>query len=186
MNGPFKWRSWLGVGVGFFLLYGVLNFVAAGVVPSMLLIGSEAGSYGAGAMVGPKNNGGGVVFDGQGDTALLGQSLYDLHRVNPNLDALLVSSMVSMCAMMMGLAVLYMAVAWFAVRRAQRWALWTLLVGGLISLPYYFVIAADYAAHGAPWERGLISLFPLYLPVVLGFAAAWWGLRRPHALQREL
>src|SRR5206468_7317101 len=106
------WRSWLGLAVGLFLLYGALNLLAAILVPSMLQMG------GAGAM-----GSAGVVFSGDGDAFLLGKPLESLRQSDPKLDTLLVSSMQSMCSMMIAMAVLVLGVTWFALRRGQRWAL---------------------------------------------------------------
>src|SRR5437867_6003613 len=140
----FRWRSWLGAAVALFLAYGVVNFLAAIAVPLMLQMG------GAGAM-----GSAGVVFSGDGDAFLLGRPLEQLRQSDPRLDVLLVSSMQSMCAMMIAMAVLVLGVTWFALRRGQRWALWVLGLSVLLSIPHYLAIAAGYAGQGAPVVSGL-------------------------------
>src|SRR5947207_8098107 len=86
METTFRWRSWLGASVIFFLIFGVINVGLAIAVPTTLHLN---GSF-------P-----GVVF-GAGDAQLLGRSFVGLRHDNPKLDMLLVDSMTSMCAMMMG------------------------------------------------------------------------------------
>jgi hypothetical protein len=89
METTFRWRNWLGASVIFFLIFGVINIALAIAVPTTLhLNGSD---------VFP-----GVVFSGTGDAQLLGRSLAGLRHDNPKLDTLLVVSMTSMCAMMIG------------------------------------------------------------------------------------
>jgi hypothetical protein len=46
-------------------------------------------------------------------------------------------------------AVVALGLAWFALRRGEQWAFWFLVVGSLIGVPYYLIIAATYAAWGA-------------------------------------
>jgi hypothetical protein len=163
----FRWRSWTGVATVLFLLYGAANLLAAIVVPTTLITG------GAGAL-----GGGGVVFSGDADSYLLGSSLGGLRGSNPKLDTLLVSSMVGMCGQMIALAVVFLAVTWFAFRNGQRWALWTLLVGALIGWPHLMAIMAMYSQHGAPITSGAFGLIPFLVVPLLAFAAGLAGRRR--------
>ena len=123
-----------------------MNLVAAVAVPLTLQVG------GAGA--------GGVapVFSVDGDAALLGRPLEGLRQSDPKLDALLVSGMQSMCAMMIAMATLVLGATWFGLRRGQRWALWALALSVLFSVPHYLLIAANYAAQGAPVMSGLAPI----------------------------
>ncbi len=160
----FRWRSWLGLAVVLFLIYGALNLVAAIAVPLTLQFG------GAGA--------GGVapVFSPDGDAALLGRPLEGLRQRDPKLDALLVSGMQSMCAMMIAMATLVLAVTWYALRRGQRWALWALGLSVLLSVPHYLLISANYAAQGAPVMSGLAPIVVFWAVALVGFAAGLAGL----------
>jgi hypothetical protein len=106
MDGTFRWKSWLGASVIFFLLFGVVNVVEAIAVPLLLHL------KGSGAFPG-------VVFSGTGDAQLLGRSLTGLDHDNPKLNTLLVDSMTSMCAMMMGWGIMILAAAWFGLRRGR-------------------------------------------------------------------
>jgi len=162
----FHWRSWLGAAVVIFVINGLVNILAAIVVPLSLSLG------GAGAL-----GGGGVVFSGDGDAALLGRPLEVLRQTDPKLDALLVSSMLGMCSQMMQFAVVALGLAWFALRRGERWALWFLVVGSLIGVPYYVIIAATYAAHGAP-ASGLLAFLPFWAVPIAGLVVGFIGLRR--------
>jgi len=95
METTFRWRSWLGASVIFFLIFGVINVGLAIAVPATLHLN---GSFS------------GVVF-GAGDAQLLGRSFAGLRHDNPKLDMLLVDSMTSMCAMMMGWGIMILATA---------------------------------------------------------------------------
>lgn len=163
----FRWRSWTGVATVLFLLYGVVNLLAAIVVPTTLITG------GAGGL-----GGGGVVFSGDADSYLLGSSLGGLRDSNPKLDALLVSSMVGMCGQMIALGAVFLAVTWFAFRNGQRWALWTLLVGALIGWPHLIAIMAIYSRQGASITSGAYGLIPFLVVPLLAFAAGLAGRRR--------
>jgi hypothetical protein len=163
METTFRWRSWLGVSVVFFLIFGVINVALAIAVPTTLHLN--------GAFPG-------VVFSGTGDGQLLGRSLAGLRHDNPKLDTLLVDSMTSMCAMMMGWGIMILATAWFGLRRGGPWAFWALLLSGLVALVYYFVISADYARQGAAWADGLISILEFSVPLFLGIIAGGIAFRR--------
>ena len=162
METTFRWRSWLGASMIFFLIFGVINVGLAIAVPATLHLN---GSF-------P-----GVVF-GAGDAQLLGRSFAGLRHDNPKLDTLLVDSMTSMCAMMMGWGIMILATAWFGLRRGGPWAFWALLLSGLVALVYYFEISVDYARQGAAWEDGLMSVVEVSIPLFLGILAGGIALRR--------
>jgi hypothetical protein len=100
---------------------------------------------------------------------MLGTTYARLHQNNPKLDKLLVDTMLGMCAQMMAMAAAFLGVAWFAARRGARWAPWVLLVSGVVWVPYYFVIAADFGAFGAKdtfMAAVMVSVFAI--PAVVG------------------
>jgi hypothetical protein len=105
-------------------------------------------------------------------------SLAGLRHDNPKLDTLLVDSMTSMCAMMMGWGIMILATAWSGLRRGWPWAFWALLLSGLVALVYYFVISADDARQGASWADGLISILEFSVPLFLGIIAGVIAFRR--------
>ena len=55
-----------------------------------------------------------------------------------------------MCAMMMGLGILILALARRPYRYGERWAWWALLAATLIPLAYYIFISAIHWSHGIP------------------------------------
>ena len=165
----FRWRSLLGVSVGQFLLFGILlNIVPALLVPLLLHLNGPAGA-------------GWLVVSNQADATLIGRSLAEVGKHEPRLGAFFVSFMDTMCAYMMSFGIVYVTIAWFALRRGQWWAFWTLVVSSLVVLPYYALIAVTYASFGV----SLNDLYRPFSPVVLLVAAAtalgWWGLRRAHS-----
>ena len=146
------------MGLALLLFYGAMNLVSALVVPIALEARAVSG-LGDGAV---------LIANGP-EEYMLGTTYAQLHRDNPKLDKLLVDSMLSMCAQMMAMAVAFLAIAWLAARRGARWAPWVLLVSGVVWLPYYFVIASDFAAFGAKdavMAAGMVSLYAI--PAVVG------------------
>src|SRR5205809_5518818 len=105
METTFRWRSWLGASVIFFLIFGVINVGLAIAVPATLHLN---GSF-------P-----GVVF-GAGDAQLLGRSFPGLRHDNPKLDMPLLASMTSRCAMMTGGGIMILATPWFGFRPGSPW-----------------------------------------------------------------
>ena len=63
------------------------------------------------------------------------------------------------------------------LRRGEPWAFWLLVVGSLIGIPYYLIIAATYAAQGAPIS-GLLAFLPFWAIPVAGFVVGSIGLWR--------
>ena len=166
MVNSFRWRSWLGVSVVLFLLYGLANVLAALVVPSTLV------ATGAGAPTG-------VVLSPDADAYLVGgsQVMAALRHDNPKLDTLLVSSMVGMCSQMMAFGILALGVTWFVIRRALAWGVWAVTAAALIQAPYYAVITSMYAGQGAPVGGGIGGLVPFYVLPLVAFAIGLVGLR---------
>jgi hypothetical protein len=153
-----RWKSLAGLGLALLLFYGVMNVISALVVPIALEARAVSGL------------GDGAVLIGKGpEEYMLGTTYAQLHRDNPKLDKLLVDSMLGMCAQMMAMAVAFLAIAWFAARRGQRWALWVLLVSGVVWVPYYYVIAYDLAAFGAKDTVMAAGMTAMYaIPAVAG------------------
>ena len=165
----FRWRSLLGVSVGLFLLFGILlNIVPALLVPLLLHLNGPAGA-------------GWLVISNQADGTLIGRSLAEVGKHEPRLGAFFVSFMDTVCAYMLSFGIVYVTIAWVALRRGHWWAFWTLVVSSLVVLPYYALIAVTYASFGV----SLNDLYRPFSPVVLLVAAAtalgWWGLRRAHS-----
>ncbi len=161
----FRWRSLLGVSVGLFLLFGILvNIVPALLVPLSLHLNGPAGA-------------GALVVSNQADATLIGRSLADVEKHEPRLGAFFVSFMDTMCAYMMSFGIVYVTIAWFALRRGQWWAFWTLVVSSLVVLPYYALIAVTYASFGVSLNDLYSSFSPVVLLVAAATALGWWGLR---------
>ena len=117
---------------------------------------------------------------------MLGTTYAQLHRDNPKLDKLLVDSMLGMCAQMMAMAVAFVAIAWFAARRGERWAPWVLLVSGVVWVPYYYVIARDFTAFGAQdtvMAAGMTSMYAI--PAVAGAILMLLAPATPESAARQ-
>ena len=154
---PFRWKTRLGVAVTLFLILGGVNFSFAVAVPITLHL------FGAASLGGQL-----VLGDGANHCAFLGRCLSDIERSDPAMAAFLVAFMDTMCAFMMSFAVLQIGVAWYALRRAQMWALWSSLVSNLAVVPYYLAIGWMYAQRGIPVVGSLLVTVGPYaiLPIV--------------------
>lgn len=155
-----------GIGLVLLLAYGILNVVSAVMVPIALEARAVRG-VGDGA----------VLLATPPEEYMLGTTYAQLHQNNPQLDKLLVDTMLGMCAQMMAMAAAFVGIAWFAARRGARWAPWVLLVSGVVWVPYYFVIASDFGAFGAKdtfMAAVMVSLFaiPAVVGAILMLAAA--------------
>ena len=148
-----------------FFVVGAANFAAAIAVPITLhAFGPDAS--------------GGLVLGADADAAFLGRSLSDVKTTDPAMAAYLVTFMDTMCAFMMAFAVFQFGVAWFAVRRAQAWALWAGLLANAAKVPYDLAVGGTFAQRGAPVVVGLGSLFLLTGLAVVATAVGLSGLRR--------
>lgn len=161
----FRWRSLLGVSVGLFLAWGLLNAALAIYVPYTLHTGSVSAL-------------GGLVLSAEADEALLGRTFTSLDAGDPRLAAYLVAFMDSMCAQMMGFAVAFLGIVWFGLRRSQGWALVVAAVSGGVAFVYYLPIFALYARLSVQ----IVSFaWFLAVPVIaLGVATVlgWIGMGR--------
>ena len=162
----FRWRSWLGLTVAIFLLWGALNAFLATFVPVSLH------RNGAGAV------GGTLVLGANEDTALLGRPLAAIAQDDPKLNAFLVTFMDTMCAQMMAYAIVHLAVVWFALRRGQAWALWTVGAAAVVSFLYFVPIMMTYARFAVPVGESMRNIAIPIVIVLAVTALGWFGLRR--------
>lgn len=162
----FRWRSFLGLAVVIFLLWGALNFALAVIVPVSL--------HGTAAWAQQ-----GLILGQEMDAAVLGPTLTAMSTRDPGFRAYLVSFMDTMCAFMMAYALLDLAVAWYGLRRGWRWALWTLAVANLAIAPYYLAIGLTYARFGVPFQDTIPGFTGVPALITLAATASgWWGLRQ--------
>jgi hypothetical protein len=160
-----RWRSFLGISVGLFLAWGLLNAALAIYVPYTLHTGGPAAL-------------GGLILTAEVDEALLGRTYASIDAQDPRLAAYLVAFMDTMCAQMMAFAVAYIAVVWFGLRRGGGWALWVAALAGGVVYAYYLPILGLYASYSVP--TGVFApLFAVPLTaLIIATALGWTGLRR--------
>ncbi len=81
----------------------------------------------------------------------------------------------------MGLGVLGISVAWFGLRKGQRWALGAMIVSELAMWPYWAMMISQYTSAGVQVALiGDVQPFVI-VPAVLtvpGIAFSWVGLRK--------
>ena len=164
MTGAFRWRSTLGASVALFLFWGTLEGVGW-VVPW----------FAPGVIGFPRW----LVLSAGTDAAYLGASPTVLIAREPAVLALARAQMLFLSGAVGSVGVAVAALAWFPLRRGERWALVTL---GLIPLPTLAlagVVFSSYAARGA--SIGLSDIPPYLIMqtivTLLGVPLGWVGLR---------
>ncbi|MBI4198264.1 MAG: hypothetical protein HY533_04050 [Chloroflexi bacterium] len=166
-KGSFRWRSWLGVAVVLFLLYGAANFFFAIQVPVMLHSNGISRAQ---------------IVSNEADSAVLGKDITTLAQTDPALSDYLVAFMDTMCMMMMAFAISQLGIAWFALRRGQTWALWTLAIADISFIPYLTGWTTVFSNYGLTVGDSITSFggFWIFLPIAVAVATGlgWFGLRK--------
>lgn len=170
MSTTFRWRSKLGVAVALFLLYGLMNVFFAIQVP----VTQHTGGIRQGQIVSTS-----------ADTKVLGLPLDNLATASPQVNDYLVAFMDTMCMMMMAFGILQVAVVWFALRRAQRWALWAVALADVSFIPYFIGWTSVFSGYGVSFGESLTSFAGFWIIVVVliivATALGWTGTRTQHA-----
>ena len=98
-----------------------------------------------------------------------------IHTFSPNLYEYISHLQVAVSGFIIALGVVIIALAWYGIRKGERWALWTAFLGPLIgvgvAVPLHFPYGIATMGH-----LGLIYLDALIL--VVGTVLAYAGLRK--------
>ena len=161
-----SWTSPLGVGVALFLAYGALHLVTGGAFA--LVAETELNRH--------------EIFFAPGpDQALFGAPPADLLRDEPALVRLRSLTFLVIGALLVGLAIVEVALTWYGLRAGSRWALIALVLSGLAMFPFWGLVFRPYLAAGA--TLGPFDVQPwIWMTGVLLVSAGilgWIGLRRP-------
>lgn len=84
------------------------------------------------------------------DTALYGAAPRDLVAADPHLGALRRTILMALSGLLVGMAVLELALIWFGLRTEQGWALAALAIAGVAMLPFWYLVFRPYRAAGIP------------------------------------
>lgn len=109
---------------------------------------------------------------------LVGGDRASIEAFSPGLYRYVSHLQVNIAAFIVGFGINFIALAWFGVRRGERWALWAALsaylVGLAIGLPIHYVYGLATLVHVGPFY--LVTVL-----VIVGSALAYSGLppRRP-------
>ena len=156
----FAWSSKLGIRVILFLIYGGMHALS-GLAPLFVRVASFDDRV--------------LYMSDRADAVYYGETPSDLQIRIPEIrkfkDTMDSAWSTPRCAG----GLLVMAVAWFALRRGEMWALGALTVSGLVVIPLYAVMFIPYIRAGAP----VMFAHPPYLslPVMLLAPAAIFGWR---------
>jgi len=81
----------------------------------------------------------------------------------------------------MAVGLFQIALAWFGLRRRQKWTLWTLAVADLVMIPYWLLIFQAYVSRGVPLSLSLVGV-PLFIYpatiVPMATVLGWLGFRK--------
>ena len=163
---PFRWRSTLGVSVALFLAWGVLW--AAGLLGLPLLFVLFPGGF-------PPW----LLFSPEADSALLGAAPDAIRAAQPAAAEVqwFMSHLVGVGVACGGVAIT--AIAWFALRRGDRWAFWSLVAAAIPMAILYPMAVGRYMRPGVP--LGFFDLQPFVtIPSLLippAILLGWLGLR---------
>ena len=119
-----------------------------------------------------------VFLSPRTDAALFGGNPTSL-LADPALSQLRSLLMIALGSMLAAAGVLVIAIALFALRVGQGWALAALTLAGLVVLPFWFLVFRPYAAAGVAVGLGDAPPF-MWVPTTLlvpAVALGWIGLR---------
>jgi len=133
MQGEFNWASPLGVGVALFLVGAAVHLVIGVLTP--VVIETPAGTHF-------------LFLSGRTDAALYGTDTARLLRDSPELRQLRTTLLTVVGGLLVGFAIAELGLIWFGLRAGQAWALWVLVVSGLVLLPIWFLVLRPYFAAG--------------------------------------
>jgi hypothetical protein len=112
------------------------------------------------------------------DAALFGADPTAL-LADPALSRLRSLIMIALGSMLAAAGILVIAIALFALRAGQGWALAALTLAGLVVLPFWFLVFRPYAAAGIAVGLGDLPPF-MWVPTTLlvpAIVLGWIGLR---------
>jgi len=164
MLDTFKWSSPLGISVGIFLAIGAL-WLLVGML-TMLLLNKTSGPH--------------ILFvSNPTDAAYFGASPDDLLATDPALFKLRTILLRVVAGFLVLSGLIFLSVAWFALRERQAWALISLSTGALVAIFFWALALLPYSRQGI---RLTISDLPpfIWIPAVLlgpGIILGWLGFR---------
>lgn len=169
----FEWRSPLGAAVLLFVALGLLLAVGGALAVIAFSLGTVDPPF--------------LFVSNRADTAYYGGTPADLLRADPALAKMRMTFFIVSSGLNAGLGALQAAIAWFALRRRQRWALGALVVQQALVIPLWALALLPYARVGAPLTLSDVPPF-MWWPIVatlVGGTLAWRGLRDPRVRGRE-
>jgi hypothetical protein len=134
----FRWLSPLGVSVTLFLLSGAALSLALGIQWTIILHTSFSKKA--------------LLTSERTDTVVFGAPPAVLYENDPILFTVSRAEEDWRDGMAFGLGITQVALAWFGLRRNQRWALWTLTASGLSMIPYAVLFIEPVLRAHAPWS----------------------------------
>ena len=99
----------------------------------------------------------------------LGLTPQQIWAFSPELYRYISHLQVALSGYMLGIGILSIALAWYGIRRGERWALWTILLGPAITAAVALPLHYPYGLAGHSWASGSA------LPRALAFGSGGSG-----------
>jgi hypothetical protein len=157
------WGSPLGVSTILFVLYGLVYVVIGALTPLLH-------DRGIGATM--------LFISPRADTTLFGAAPIELLN-DPVLSRLRSLLLIALGGILVAAGILVLAIALFALRDGERWAVLALAIAGVSVLPFWALVFRPYIAAGVPLGLGDLPPF-MWVPGVLLVPASvlgWIGTR---------
>lgn len=160
----YQWASPLGISVVCFLVSGAIHILIGTLTP--IFVNSEFGRS--------------ILFISQRtDTQLFGTTPSELLERNKELAMFRTLFLSNAGGSLVILGIFIVSLTWFGLRHQEMWAFLTLVVTGVIVLPYWFVTFKPYLDAGI--SIGFSDLPPIFwiptLALIPGIIFGWIGLR---------
>jgi hypothetical protein len=160
----FHWASPLGVSVICFLVSGVVHLLIGTLTP--IFVNS---AFGRSA----------IFISHRTDSRLFGAAPSELLDRNEELATFRTLFLTNAGGALVVIGIFIVSLAWFGLRQHQVWAFVSLVLAGLVVLPYWFLVFKPYVIAGISIRLG--DLPPIFwiptLVLLPGTIFGWLGLR---------
>jgi len=160
----FHWATPLGVSVICFLVSGFVHLLIGTLTP--IFVNSEFGRSA-------------IFISQQTDSQLFGAAPSELLDRNKELATFRTLFLTNAGGSLVIIGLFIVSLAWFGLRQHQVWAFVTLVLAGVVVLPYWFLIFKPYLNAGISIRFG--DLPPIFwiptLVLLPGIIFGWLGLR---------
>jgi len=160
----FRWLSPLGLSVLLFLISGIVHILIGSLTP--LMVNSEFGKKI-------------LIISNRTDTELFGTEPSELLRNNPELAEFRTLFFSNAGGSLIIIGIFIISLTWFGLKQNELWAFITLVITGLIVLPFWYLTFRQYIHAGISFTfSDLPPVFWIPATILLpAIILGWIGLR---------